>query len=439
LTVRTREIPFPGSYEGQLDRHYIDRGDSRNDYRVLTTSTNPDVVAFLTGTQTTASENHPAWRTHKRGHFKGDYGGPFSSQRKYCVTPSGTHRDFSARRSYEPSSLFPEGRFVDKVDYSGPVLPCAPNLLPFPAYMGSSSKELDLKGATAIAQCSPSNPTVDLTTAIGELFHDGIPHVVGGVLKSWRNLSARDRRKAIGDEYLNVEFGWKPFVNDLRDTCHAIIHAHDILSQYARDSGRMVRRKHDFKPETGNNTAIWRDGVSPWWNPSHGIFSSPDSNQGKVLATETWSKRQWFRGAFTYYVPPSDSVRNGIALNVIQARKLLGLSLTPDSLWNLAPWSWAVDWFTNVGDVLSNWTDWAIDNQVLVYGYMMEHTFHQYTFTFAGPTGIADGGARPGDFTLVAETKVRRQASPYGFGINWEDLSSRQKAIVAALGLSRSR
>jgi hypothetical protein len=128
-----------------------------------------------------------------------------------------------------------------------------------------------------------------------------------------------------------------------------------------------------------------------------------------------------------------------LARDVILARKLLGISLTPDVLWNLAPWSWATDWFGNTGDVISNWTAWAIDNQVLLYGYMMEHIVHTYTYTFVGKTGFYQSDARPVSVTLRSESKIRIQASPYGFGLSFDDLSLRQKAIVAALGLTRGK
>jgi hypothetical protein len=127
-----------------------------------------------------------------------------------------------------------------------------------------------------------------------------------------------------------------------------------------------------------------------------------------------------------------------MARNVIFARKLLGADLTPDSIWNLAPWSWMVDWFSSAGSVVENWSSWMINNQVLLYGYMMEHTIATNTYTYVGNTGFRTPVAPPFDVTLVSETKIRRQATPYGFGINLSQLSKRQIAIIAALGLSRS-
>jgi hypothetical protein len=117
------------------------------------------------------------------------------------------------------------------------------------------------------------------------------------------------------------------------------------------------------------------------------------------------------------------------------ADKLFGISLTPEVLWNLAPWSWAVDWFSNTGDVISNLSDWASDGLVLQYGYMMEHTVSSYTYSMS-PTGIYRGVPAP-PVSFVTETKIRRRASPFGFGINLSALSARQNAILVALGLSR--
>jgi hypothetical protein len=119
------------------------------------------------------------------------------------------------------------------------------------------------------------------------------------------------------------------------------------------------------------------------------------------------------------------------------AKKILGLSLTPDIVWNLTPWSWAVDWFSNTGDVISNLTDWATDGLVLRYGYVMEHTITSDTYTYSGNTGLIDGNVRVPPLTLVTETKIRRRANPFGFGITWDGLSPRQLAITAALGLTR--
>jgi len=272
-----------------------------------------------------------------------------------------------------------------------------------------------------------------------ETMKEGFPRLIGGSLKLLGSLTHTEARKHLGEEFLNVEFGWKPLVNDLKDISRSLLHAQSILDQYERDSGKLVRRRYEFPPTVTRKDSVFRDGVSPWINPSYGFLTdSTRTGKGQVILTEKTSRRQWFSGAFSYYVPPADgSLRTSAARAVIEARKLFGLSLTPDVIWNSAPWSWAFDWFANTSETLGNWASWAIDNQVLMYGYLMEHSFKSYTYTFVGPTGFKSSYTRPPVVEMVVETKLRRQATPYGFGISWNGMSPRQIAIAAALGLTR--
>jgi len=80
-----------------------------------------------------------------------------------------------------------------------------------------------------------------------------------------------------------------------------------------------------------------------------------------------------------------------------------------------------------------------IDGLVLRYGYIMEHKVTRRTYYHRGPTNLWWGeSAFPAVLTFVTETKVRRRATPFGFGVAEDSLSPRQNAIVAALGLSRT-
>jgi len=121
------------------------------------------------------------------------------------------------------------------------------------------------------------------------------------------------------------------------------------------------------------------------------------------------------------------------------AKKLLGFDITPEVLWELVPWSWAVDWFTNVGDLIKNVSAFSTDGLVMRYGYIMEHSIARDTYIHIGPTGFRSQSVFCEPYTFVCETKLRRRATPFGFGLNLEALTGRQKSIIAALGLTRLR
>jgi len=408
-------------------------GSLRGTVDVLADST-PSLWTPLDGIQITESESHPGWNSSFKKNFGGDRGGPFSSIRK---VPSLVGVEVTGVKGFEPYSVSDGGGGAWS-RYSGPILPTAPYNMSYADYSITSNDDLEELGTTAIARCAPTNPTSDASTFLGELIHEGIPRVTMSILKDMRLMSNRERRRAIGDQYLNYEFGWKPFVNDIRSIAGSVVHSHSVMKQYERDSGKLVRRRYDFPKQESVTSTVVSNPATVFTRPSVSTIYNRFSPGGQVIRTDHTVRRQWFSGAFSYYIPTGTSARDGMARAVIGAKKTLGISLTPDSIWKLTPWSWAVDWFSNAGDVLKNLDAWIIDNQVLMYGYMMEHCTITRTYTFVGDTGLKDSSKRPPSVSLVSESKVRIKATPYGFGFQWNGLSSFQKTIIAALGLSRS-
>jgi hypothetical protein len=436
MLSKQRAIPYEGAFGGTLRSIIVDNVNSKVLSDLTSRNDNKAVLKLLQGIQITESEDHPSWRKRVNGSFKGDVGGPFSTKKQWVesvidlpITFSGVAVDLQRKETSTSS-------------YVGPMLPINPIYVRFPTLDTVSESKLNQLGTTAIARCSPSNPTADASVFLKETLSEGIPHLFLNQLKALRGMPGHSKRKALGDAYLNVEFGWKPFVSDFDKLTKAILNANEAMLQYERDSGKIVRRSYHFPEVKTEQEDVVLTDVSPWYSPSGGYMSDPFRiGKGKVIRkTETFEKT-WFSGAFTYYVPPDYrfTTRDGIANAVIRARKTVGLSLTPDVVWNSSPWSWAVDWFSNSSEVLQNWSDFAIDNQVLLYGYIMQHRVAKYTYRFVGDTGFRTSKVQPPDLTTVVETKVRRRATPYGFGLDFSSFSTRQKAIVAALGLSRKK
>jgi len=153
------------------------------------------------------------------------------------------------------------------------------------------------------------------------------------------------------------------------------------------------------------------------------------------LRVESGNKA-WFSGAYTYYAPPTGPLASAMQFES-QANHLLGSRLTPEVVWNLAPWSWALDWYGNMGDVMHNLSTIGHDGLVLKWGYVMNHTKFQVDVSVPSSTGGFAPTACASRW--IKETKVRYPASPYfGFGAAGS-LSDRQSAILVALGMSRGR
>jgi len=281
-------------------------------------------------------------------------------------------------------------------------------------------------GSTAISRCAPTDPAFNMLTAIGEL-REGVPGIVGsGLLKE----RARRCREA-GGEYLNVEFGWKPLVSDLKSFAKAVNNSAAIWDAYRKGSDQKTRASYHY-PET----AVSDSGIGsliPYpaaW--PHGFF------QGSTV--EYLTGKQWFKGAFKYHVPEPVGFGGKMAYWQSEASKILGLRLTPDVVWNLNPWTWALDWFANTGDLMTNVSNMGQDGLVLQYGYQMVSS--ELKTISAGTCSFTHSGQA---FRIGASrTRVQKwnkrigMQSPYGFNTSFSSLTKRQLAICVALGLGHA-
>jgi len=383
------------------------------------------------GQQVTVDETHSE-REYRRlwdSSIRYDTGGPFFSQKKWIGLVNPAHTTFVFK------SPFGKPVNYDVSKYSGIVLARDPYSIPYPS---SVQRNLTPLGSTAIDRCKPTNSVAQLSTFLAELYRDGLPKLLGATLWRDRVVSAR----SLGEEYLNEEFGWKPLVSDVRDITYALTHANAVLEQFERGSGRVTRRRYEFPVEetrsivhvSGNATAS-----VPFGLDIPAIRSQ--FNGGELYKISQVFRRTWFSGAFTYHLPTGYHSRNALLSAARKAQTLTGFDLTPEVLWNAAPWSWAIDWFSNAGDVISNLSDWSNDGLVLKYGYIMEHSLMRDTYYITNDkdtlpfNAVRVAGITP-IFSCV-ETKRRERATPFGFGLTWSGLSPRQLAIAAALGLTR--
>ncbi len=332
---------------------------------------------------------------------KGDCGGPFNllkTERTYRVGKDTLRPGDGSTITRE---LFPSMPLVVDMNFdSSPV----------------SDSELNALGSTLLSQQDPTEPVFSAATALGELRADGIPDLPG--IGTWRDrtLSA----KHAGNEYLNVEFGWKPLISDLRKFAFAVDNADKIIGDYRN----RANVKHHFlggqKIEEITGTKVHVGPVSHWTGQGLISYSSTPAT-----AYSRTSKRQWVEGVYRYYLPMGDDVISKMRRYGSYARKLYGIELTPEVLWNLAPWSWAADWFGNVGNVMHNVSAFGRDSFALQYCYVM-----------SSKTCESEVTSKFGNYREVISRKQRLPASPYGFGFALESLTKRQSAILVALGLS---
>jgi len=309
--------------------------------------------------------------------------------------------------------------------FSGDIWPMAAVAMEWAPLPNSSENEMNMMGAEAVSKAAPGESPMSLVTSLVELKKEGLPSLIGST--TWKDRTSA--AKKAGDEYLNVQFGWKPLINDVQSLAHVVTSSDSILKQLERDSGRVVHRRLTLKEDTEyDETDLGVHGVSLAGELSS-VFMNEKYPPGRVTRIDEIKRKVWFSGSFTYYLPSRYDSRDRLRSAAERANLVLGLEPTPTVLWNLAPWSWAVDYFSNAGDVIHNCERLISKELIMHYGYLMEHAVHRRVYMAENSAVLP--------ITFISESKARVRANPFGFGVSFDNLSNAQTAILAALGMSR--
>ncbi len=142
--------------------------------------------------------------------------------------------------------------------------------------------------------------------------------------------SKRSKQKAIANSYLEATFGWQPLLLDCKD--------------FAKTLGRLIHESDKVRFRAG---AEWEEQYSQVVSQHN--FAGLVLNVVKTKKTKAAVVYRGFLRGLPYEVgsPPLEKI---ISMSGFDLR-----SFVP-TMWELIPYSFVVDYFTNIGDCLQSWT-----------------------------------------------------------------------------------
>lgn len=246
--------------------------------------------------------------------------------------------------------------------------------------------------------------------------------------------------KGAADSFLGVQFGWFPFINDIRDICDLVNNYDEILGRRTSKNDRWDHRERVLHEETEENILAQGDGMkcqpNAWWLDT--LLTPSGGWTKRFTYTERDSHRVWASGDYKFYRPEFDMSKSDYGSGLNQIRRvstLLGTNMSPSLLWKVTPWTWLADWFGNVGRIIDSVSAAGLDGVVSKNVFLMMSRRREIVLTQAlnmasGPIGF--------DFRRVITSKQRGHAlTPYQFSLLPGDLSAKQWSILGALGLSK--
>jgi len=142
--------------------------------------------------------------------------------------------------------------------------------------------------------------------------------------RSLRNLTSEKKREILADSWLEYSFGWKPFVNDLAEGLETFANA--------------------------NN-----DWDKSGWKTVYGVGTDeiPIYKGTASLGTSTPQLRTNLHRKSKVIVKYKGQVDR--SLNAVYDLQNMGLDphSVPLAAWEIVPWSFLIDYFTNFGDIIS--------------------------------------------------------------------------------------
>lgn len=280
-------------------------------------------------------------------------------------------------------------------------------------------------GAQAWNLFKPGKPELSLSVSIAEL--RDLPRMLKSTLYAFRK-----EHRNIGSQYLNVQFGWVPFISDIQKLIVTTGKLDTLLTNLYKGNGKWHLRK---------GTVVNKEELVAMteWTGTNGFAFSPalptqlyQVPTAKTVSSSSTARRVWFSGRFRYYLPEDRMKTPEFRNNLI--RKIYGLSISPAVLWEAMPWSWLIDYFSNAGDIFDNLSSGVAGDVVAKYAYVMGYNITSHTQR--STVMSVDNQLIAGDIHREQIYKDRDAATPFGFNLS-ADLSARQLAILAALGISR--
>jgi hypothetical protein len=303
--------------------------------------------------------------------------------------------------------------------------------------------ESDLRSWAALkyGQMAPTSDRFSIPAFVGEL-REGLPSFLSSMAKA-RSGAALVR--GAGGDYLNIQFGWMPLLNDLRKIAEALANASWGLFAPWGASHRSRGENPSDDMSTAENLSwsaiAYGDYFDVPFRPYLAGSGSVTSGfcYGNGFVSNNLRTRRWIEGEFVYLPQAGfDPEKYGERYDT-----LFKTDLTPSDLWQLAPWSWLVDWFLDIGKAIESYEVGLSNRVVSTYMYAMEEvvsTTQVLATDIRGENGVSYTGPRSWSFQWEYSRKRRIRANPFGFTLNPESaLTAAQFMILGALGLTKVR
>jgi len=278
---------------------------------------------------------------------------------------------------------------------------------------------------TTVARSNPSRPVVYPFEIVESVIQ--LPRMLKGLLNLLVHPRTIASPKGVANEYLGLQFGWLPFIDDFRK----IANCQSYVSKKAKElqqlySGKGLRRRVRFS----NETRVYQQ----YARVAGANIARADFWCSTEVTREVWATVRWKPTAPLPFAGEHDARYGAYLRNLV-------LGFTPEGLatgaWKIIPWTWLIGWFTNVGDYLmvhSNTVPASYSQACLMRKVVVTRKPTAIQVTNATDRGLSHTG------THVSTRKLRTVGSGVLVpGFNMPFLDMFRLSVLGSLAIQRIR
>lgn len=163
-----------------------------------------------------------------------------------------------------------------------------------------------------------------------------------------RRLSRRSTLRDLSTGHLASQFGWVPFFSDIQSLVTLMRKFDSVYRDYIRRANTIQSRYYGtWVPGTAQPKTLLTSGVQ---GPQGGWAGNITSEVAYYIeAAETQGVRYHACMRYRYPMPGELATAGGRNRALLDS---LGLGFNPSHIWNMVPWTFAIDWLVNVSDYL---------------------------------------------------------------------------------------
>lgn len=273
--------------------------------------------------------------------------------------------------------------------------------------------------ADAIGKSNPSRPYVDLPVTLVEL--RDLPRAIkriGDFLTGKSYSRPTKLGSDVGSDFLSWTFGWAPLISDLRK----------LLSFQDAVDKRIAALNKLSESGLHRKITVWEDSSTAVIRQD-GYLLGLYGNEVTGSITRSTERHRWVS---VRWEPNPIYWSHDPDVAALARRVALGLNLSFATVWELMPWSWLIDWFSNIGDILEANRGSQIATPSSVCVMQETRSIETVNVSFSAPRVSLTGG------TSELVSKTRAPASAYPLPSAYLPiLTGKQVSILSALAVTR--